>query len=475
MMHEFDPRRPVYRIAPRALMVVAGCFVLLLGVRLQTAEASLPTAGLKAIDAARIIALQDRAFAESEVQPGFIQAEMVEVEVQPGETFLGAVRRTGVDPDQAYETVSLLSEAYDTVNIRAGLRFSAAVAQPASAGASPGLVGLTMRTGPATQIAISRAYDGTLRLREMTEQIEEETVVVQGDINGSLYMSASEMGATSAMISQTAKLFSHKIDFDRDIRAGDSFKMVFTRHVTEGGRTVEGLNLLYAEITSARAGGEPIRFYRFDNGDGSQPEYFDEEGQSTRGFLMRTPIGFTRVTSSYGSRKHPVLGYTRMHTGIDFGGATGTPIYAAGDGVIARAGPNGGYGNWVQIRHGRGWETGYAHMSRIASGIRAGVSVKQGQLIGYVGATGTATGPHLHYEVIKNGQKINPRSADIPAGGRELAGTELATFMAERTGMDTMIASATTPGLTQLARSEAIPAQTTVIEAPATQQVALRR
>lgn len=438
-MQEFDPRRPAFRLAPRLMMGIAGCCALALGWRLTGAEAHLPTEGMRSMDAARVANLESRAFAEAAAQPGLAPAQNIEVKVLPGETFEAAVRRLGVGPDDARAAVGLLAGAFDVVNIRAGLAFQAAVAAPREERGPVRLVGLSMRTGPATALTISRTFDGALHLRELAEDIHEETTVAQGSIEGSLYETAAEQGSTSAITSQAAKLFAHKIDFSRDIQDGDTFKLVFTRKVTESGRTVEGGDLLYAEVDAGK--GDPIRFYRYQPKGGGEAQYFDENGKSIRGFLLQTPIAVVRITSGFGMRFHPVLGYNKVHQGIDFGGAVGTPIYAAGDGVVEQAGPNGGYGNWVKLKHSEGWETGYAHMSRFAPGLHRGQSVKQGQLIGYVGATGRVTGPHLHYEVMKNGVKINPKGAKVPAGSI-LAGAELADFRRQKAIVDVALAKA---------------------------------
>ena len=463
MMQEFDPRKPAFRIAPRALMVAAGICVAALGVRLQSAEASLPGPGARLADAARLTSMQTRAFAESELQPGMASAGTVTVEIQPGETFLGAVRHLGVDPRDADEALSLLGQSTEMGRIRAGVRFQASIAEPADEVSYPRLVGLSLRTAPATQAVVSRSYDGTLRLRQLTEEINEETTIVQGDIEGSLREAAGSMGATSAIINQASRLFAHKIDFSRDIKDGDTFKLVFTRRVTASGRTVEGLNLLYAEVQSQKAGAEPIRFYRFQAPGQKQADFYDETGKSTRGFLMQTPVGFSRVTSGYGMRNHPVLGYSKQHTGIDFAGRTGTPIYASGEGTVKEVGRKGGYGNWVSVSHGNGWDTGYAHMSRFAPGLKRGSRVTQGQLIGYVGATGQVTGPHLHYEVFHNGTRVNPRSSQVPAGGIELKGAPLDAFMAQAQSMNTTLAQADEPGATKLASAAATPPKTSVV------------
>jgi len=463
MMQEFDPRRPASRFMPRLLVGISGCFALALGWQLTSADARLPTR-MATFDPAQISALQHQAFVGAVAQPGLDVAESVEVKVQRGETFEAAVRRVGVAEDEARATVQLLSQAFDTVNIRAGLAFNAAIAQPRDERGPVRLVGLSMRTGPATQVTISRTFDGALRLREMAETVREEVTVAQGAIDGSLYVTAAKMGATPGLTNQAAKLFSHKIDFSRDIHEGDTFKLVFKRKVTESGRTIETGDLLYAEVDAGRKGGKPIKFYRYDAGDGKEAQFFDEEGKSIRGFLLATPLAVARITSNFGMRRHPVLGYNLAHQGIDFAGSVGTPIFAAGDGVVVEAGRKGGYGNWVQIKHAGGWATGYAHMSRFAKGLQRGQRVNQGQLIGYVGATGRVTGPHLHYEVMQNGRKINPKGVKVPSG-TVLAGAELAKFNAQKAQIEATIyqAQAEQAQATLLAAAQIMPAETAAL------------
>jgi murein DD-endopeptidase MepM/ murein hydrolase activator NlpD len=220
---------------------------------------------------------------------------------------------------------------------------------------------------------------------------------------------------------------------------------VFDRRITESGRTVEVGDLEYAELHG-------VRFYRFER-SGGEAEYFDEHGKNIKGFLLRTPVDGARITSLFGMRKHPILGYTRAHQGIDFGAGTGTPILAAGDGVVAEAGRKGGYGNWLRIRHSGGWSTGYGHISRFAKGVHPGVHVRQGQVVAYVGSTGLATGPHLHYEVWKGGARVNPLSAKVPQG-TVLGGRELAAFKAQKARIDAMLENGSG---TQFAQAPASP------------------
>lgn len=437
-MIEFDPRRTPVRLTPRLVVGVAGVAALALAWQLSAYE----TRNAAAVQQAtvQLSELQHEAFTQAEAQPGYSRPENVPVEVRRGETFEAAVRRAGVSDSEAREVVKALGSAFDTVNIKAGLAFDAAIARPRDQRGPVRLVGLSMRTGPATALTLSRTFDGALKLRELEEQIRSETTVAQGQMQGSLYESATQAGATPALTAQVVKLFSHKLDFSRDIQPGDHFRMVFDRKLTESGRTIETGDLLYAEID---AKGGTSRFYRFKENGSSATQYFDENGKNIRGFLLRTPVDGARMTSGFGMRMHPLLGFNRMHQGIDFGAGTGTPVVAAGDGVVKEVRWNGGYGRWVKIQHSGGWATAYAHLSRWSPKLRPGARVRQGQVIAYVGSTGSSTGPHLHYEVMRNGAKLNPKGAKIPQGSA-LAGRNLVAFRAEKHRIDQMLAGAGT-------------------------------
>ncbi|MCK5275569.1 MAG: M23 family metallopeptidase, partial [Alphaproteobacteria bacterium] len=221
------------------------------------------------------------------------------------------------------------------------------------------------------------------------------------------------------------RIFSWDVDFQRDIRKGDGFEVMYERFFDDNGELAHNGEVVYASLTLS---GKRHAVYRhiLKNGD---VDYFDEKGQSAKKALMRTPIDGARLSSGFGKRKHPILGYTKMHKGLDFAAPRGTPIYAAGNGTVNYAGKKGGYGNYVRIRHNGTYQTAYAHMSGIARGVRKGKRVNQGQVIGYVGTTGRSTGNHLHYEVIRNGKFINSRRMHLPSG-KALKGDDLAAFTA---------------------------------------------
>jgi len=434
-MQEFDPRRPTLRLAPRIFTAVAGLAALGLGWKLTAPDTPVPMVRAP-LDSVAMAALQHAAFAGAEAQPGFDRPQSIPVKVLPGETLESAVLRAGVAPNDARQVVTALQGAIDTVNIKAGMAFEAAIAERRAGRGGPArLIGLSMRTGPSSTLTVSRTFDGAMKLRELEEKVTDETKVACGQMNGSFYESVANVGGTPAVISQAAQLFAHRIDFSRDIKEGDRFCLVFDRKVTESGRTVEVGDLEYAEVKGQR-------FYAFDrDGPDGKPQFFDELGKNIKGFLLRTPVDGARITSTFGMRRHPVLGFNRGHKGVDFGAGTGTPILAAGDGVVLEARRWAGYGNWLRIRHSGQWDTGYGHISRYAKGIRPGVHVRQGQVVAYVGSTGMSTGPHLHYEVWLNGQRVNPIGAKVPQG-TILAGGELSRFKAQRAHIDTLLAEA---------------------------------
>ena len=229
------------------------------------------------------------------------------------------------------------------------------------------------------------------------------------------------------------RAFSFDVDFQRELQPGDRFALLYETLHEHDGQLAKPGDLLYAELVLS---GKPIGIYRFTPESGIT-DYFTADGRSVRKSLLRTPIDGARISSGYGMRRHPILGYSKMHRGVDFAAPTGTPIYAAGHGTVEKAARFGGYGKYVRIRHNGSYKTAYAHLSRYGRGIKAGARVKQGQVIGYVGSTGRSTGPHLHYEVISNGKQVNPRSIKLPAGER-LKGADLKAFQEARERIDAL-------------------------------------
>ena len=255
----------------------------------------------------------------------------------------------------------------------------------------------------------------------------------EGIIDNSLYNTAISLGIKPNIIIEFARLYGFQVDFQRDIWKGDSFQIIYEQFENNDGSLIESGDIIFSNLNTQ---GSDLNLYKFEFGK-KEIDYFDENGKSMRKTLMKTPINGARLSSSFGKRKHPILGYTKMHLGTDFAAPTGTPIMASGDGVVTRAQWCGGGGNCVKIKHNSVYQTVYAHMSKFGRGIKKGVRVKQGQIIGYVGSTGLSTGPHLHYEVIENGKKINSQKLKLPSG-KSLKGNERSNFEVNKIKIDVL-------------------------------------
>jgi murein DD-endopeptidase MepM/ murein hydrolase activator NlpD len=220
--------------------------------------------------------------------------------------------------------------------------------------------------------------------------------------------------------------FSYDVDFQRDIQPGDAFEVMFERYVDKKGQVVKDGDIKFAKLTLS---GVTMPIYRYVDSSG-MPDYYNPKGESVKKALLRTPVDGARISSAYGMRMHPILGFSTMHKGVDFAVSTGTPVMAAGSGVIDYAGANGSYGYYLRIKHDAVHSTAYAHLSRFAQGVRTGKHVAQGQTVAFTGATGRATGPHLHYEVLVHNEQVNPMSVKFQSGNK-LAGKELLRFLSE--------------------------------------------
>ena len=263
-------------------------------------------------------------------------------------------------------------------------------------------------------------------------KLKKDVVYKEDLILQSLYKSATNQKIPANVIVEFARIYGFQVDFQRDIRKQDAFQIMYEIFVNDNGKIIETGNILFANL---KLSGENNSLYYFDK-EGSKGHY-DKNGKSVKKALMKTPINGARLSSPFGMRKHPIDGFNKMHRGTDFAAPMGTPIMASGDGVIKKAGWCGGGGNCVVIKHNSTYKTVYAHMSKFASGIRQGVRVKQGQTIGFVGSTGKSTGPHLHYEVIMNGKKINSQTLKLPSG-KILKGSDRKIFETQKIKLDVL-------------------------------------
>ena len=267
-------------------------------------------------------------------------------------------------------------------------------------------------------------------VKENVLKLYKKEVVVKNEIKNNLYSSAVNAGLEPNVIVEFARIFGFEVDFQRDIRKGDWFEILYERFEDDNEKVRDTGKIVYASMF---VNGEEINLYNFN--DGTDIGFYDLKGKSIVKSLMKTPINGARLSSSFGMRKHPILGYNKMHRGTDFAAPSGTPIMASGAGKITRARWCGGGGNCVKIKHNSTYQTVYAHMKSFAKGIKEGRRVRQGQIIGYVGSTGLSTGPHLHYEVIVNGKKVNSQKLKLPSG-KILKGKEREEFELERIKID---------------------------------------
>ena len=271
-------------------------------------------------------------------------------------------------------------------------------------------------------------------INENILKLNKKEVVVRNTIDNNLYSAATGVGIEPNIIIEFARIYGFEIDFQRDIRKGDTFEIFYEKFLDDNDVVRDTGKIIYAHMN---VNNREINLYNFN--DGNELGYYDINGKSIVKSLMKTPINGARLSSSFGMRKHPILGFNKMHRGTDFAAPKGTPIMASGSGTVTRARWCGGGGNCVKIRHNSTYETIYAHMSKFASGIKEGRKVRQGQIIGYVGSTGMSTGPHLHYEVVVNGKKVNSQKLKLPSG-KVLRGESRNQFELERIKIDLKLA-----------------------------------
>jgi len=337
--------------------------------------------------------------------------------IQSGDTLSSALSRLKIDDLEIQRLLATDAVRQLASSIRAGKRIQATTTQDGQ------LLTIQFERSDAPALTVRRQGDSYIT-EEGSELLETRVVMRSGRILSSLYGATDSAGIPDKIADQMAETFSTNIDFREDLRRGDTFSVIYTVNYRNGEPIAAG-TLLAAEFVNA---GKPYRAVLFRDPFGRE-DYYTPEGESLKKGFLRSPLEFSRVTSSFSnSRKHPVFGFHRAHTGVDFGAPTGTRVKATGDATVVFAGRKGGYGNLVILRHGNGYETYYAHLSAFASGIRTGRAVGQGEVIAYVGTTGASTGPHLHYEVRIAGTPYNPMAIKLP-GAPPLTTAQRAQFL----------------------------------------------
>ncbi len=372
--------------------------------------------------------------------------------VGAGDTLMAMLTNADISRAEAHAAIEAMRDVFNPRSLRPGTELTLTF-QPLTDEDEAPATFQRLHFAPALtrMVAVERESGNGFRARIEETPLTTTRDAASGAIASSLYVDAVRAGVPVPTLVSMIRIFSYEVDFQRDIHPGDGFEILFERKETPDGETAGVGDILFAALTLR---GTRLPVYRFKDDDGVV-DFYNDKGESVRRLLMRTPIDGARLSSNFGPRRHPILGFNRMHRGVDFAAPTGTPIMAAGNGVVTVAGWNGGYGNYIRIRHNDTYATAYAHLSRFARGITRGARVTQGQVIGYVGTTGQSTGPHLHYEVLRNNTQINPMGMNLPTG-KALKGQELARFQAERGKTDRLYASldSSSGDTTRIARGE---------------------
>ncbi len=350
-----------------------------------------------------------------------------EIKLSKGDTFINVLTKLGMDYKSAHGVYLELKKVYKPENLRAGQIIKITTTMDTEQDKLLSLDNVTIEPQAGKRFIVEKDENNNYQARQEKDDLIQEVKAAEGTISGALSNSMNNAGVPNKIIANFINIFAYSIDFRRDVRKGDKFEIIYENHLTPSGELVKTGNILYASLTLKK---DKIALYRYKDKSGNV-DYYDEKGYAMKKTLHRKPLAFqaARISSPFGKRRHPIKKQIIVHWGVDYAAPRGTAIYAGGDGVVQMAKWNGGYGNYVKIRHNSEYSTAYGHMQRIAKGIRPGVRVKQGQIIGYVGSTGLSTGPHLHYEVVKNGRRVNPLTIKA-AAGENLKGKTLKHFKA---------------------------------------------
>ncbi len=355
--------------------------------------------------------------------------EEYEYTIENNDSIQKILKKFNIKSNEINDVISELKEEKLT-NIYSGRQLKLVVKNSRLTKGQYNLINLYFPQSNTSYVEVKKLKDSFVA-KENIINLKKEQVVLKGKIDNNLYSAAMDAGIEPNVIVEFARIYGFEIDFQRDIRKGDEFEIFYEKFLDNNDKVRDTGKIIYASMKVNR---RDINLYNF-NSKNNEEGYYDINGKSIVKSLMKTPINGARLSSSYGMRKHPILGFSKMHTGTDFAAPMGTPIMASGSGTVTRARWCGGGGNCVKIRHNSTYETVYAHMSKFARGVKEGRKVKQGQIIGYVGSTGMSTGPHLHYEVIVNKKKVNSQNLKLPSG-KILKGEERKDFEIKRIKID---------------------------------------
>jgi murein DD-endopeptidase MepM/ murein hydrolase activator NlpD len=390
----------------------------------EVAEAYPPQIVLAEPDAPPPVTAADfQTAAAPEPEPPASDRYELALRLERGDTVEKLLADIDVAPAEAKQIASLLQKLLKKTKLATGETIALTMQTVAEQPDTPRVLSLMVRPLPEREYIITRNEDGSFAAEEKIYKVNPRIVRVDATINGSLHHSGVKAGVPAGAMNEFIKALSYDVDFQRELKGGTRFAVVLEQLVTSDGRVTHQGRLLIGELILAKRTVHVIRF----RPQGGADQFFNPQGESVVRSFLRTPMDVSRITSRYGMRDHPILGYSAMHTGVDFGAPTGTPILAAGAGKVKMAGWNGGYGIYVRLDHTAQVGTGYGHMSRLGPGIKPGVTVRQGQVIGFVGSTGMSTGPHLHYEFYKGNRAVNPLAQKYSMRNT-LAGKDLSRF-----------------------------------------------
>ena len=353
----------------------------------------------------------------------------IDHKISSGETFDKILNNYSIPNEEINQIKSKLNSDYDINNLKPNLEIKITIDQSNN----KKITSFLFPVSRTEKIQLTRNLDNNLFEKKIIiTNLNKKIVFKEGKITQSLYKTAIDLKVQPNVIIEFARIYGFQVDFQRDIRKNDNFQIMYEVFEDDDGKVFETGNIIFADL---KLSGKNNALYYFEK-KGSEGHY-DENGKSVEKALMKTPINGARLSSAFGMRKHPIDGFNKMHRGTDFAAPMGTPIMASGSGLITRARWCGGGGNCIKIKHNSTYETIYAHMKNFARGIKEGIRVKQGQIIGYVGSTGKSTGPHLHYEVVVNGKKVNSQKLKLPSG-KTLKGKERKIFEVEKIKLDVL-------------------------------------
>jgi murein DD-endopeptidase MepM/ murein hydrolase activator NlpD len=349
--------------------------------------------------------------------------------ISSGETFDKILNNYSIPNEEINQIKSILNSDYDIDNLKTNLEIKITIDQSNN----KRITSFVFPVSRTEKIRLTRNLDSNLfEKKTIITNLNKKIIFKEGKITQSLYKTAIDLKVQPNVIIEFARIYGFQVDFQRDIRKNDNFQIMYEVFEDDNGKVFETGNIIFADL---KLSGKNNSLYYFEKKESEG--HYDENGKSVEKALMKTPINGARLSSAFGMRKHPIDGFNKMHRGTDFAAPMGTPIMASGSGLITRARWCGGGGNCIKIKHNSTYETIYAHMKNFARGIKEGVRVKQGQIIGYVGSTGKSTGPHLHYEVVVNGKKVNSQKLKLPSG-KTLKGKERKIFEVEKIKLDVL-------------------------------------